>query len=44
MQAVAIAELDGDMIMGQRSLLSRIVIALPTTGTCPPTTTAPALG
>ena len=30
-QVVAIAELDGDVIMGQRSLLSGIVVALPTT-------------
>ena len=30
-QVAAIAELDGDVIMGQRSLLSGIVVALPTT-------------
>ena len=44
-QVVAIAELDGDVIMGQRSvlILSRVVVALPTTGTCLPATTAPAL-
>ena len=42
-QVVAIAELDGDVIMGQRSVLSRVVVALPTTGTCLPITTAPAL-
>ena len=39
-QVVAIAELDGDVIIGQRSLLSRIVVVLPTTTTCLPTTTA----
>ena len=39
-QVVAIAELDGDVIMGQRSLLSVIVVVLPTTATCLPTTTA----
>ena len=36
-QVVVIAELDGDVIMGQRSLWSGIVVALPTTAS---TTTA----
>ena len=39
-QVVAIAELDGDVIIGQRSLLSGIVVALPTTSTSLPITTA----
>ena len=39
-QVVAIAELDGDVIIGQRSLQSGIVVALPTTSTSLPITTA----
>ena len=39
-QVVAIAELDGDVIIGQRSLRHGIVVALPTTATSLPITTA----